>query len=635
MPAATGFKRLSLAIVAVIAGAVAALAGASAFIPAERVRSAVIAEIRGVTGLEPAVRGDVAVSLFPTPTVSFAKVLLGDESDGLTALSADRLTATLRLLPLLIGQIETAEVSLTRPRLTVRVQADGQSNWSGLIATLNRALKPDARQPQPGMFSEIRMTDGSIAFVDDTRGITEEVTGAELSLAWPSISRSFGATGRFTWRNEEFDVSLNVADFLAALNGDRSGLKVRLAGTPFKAAFDGHMSSRPTMKVEGTLAADGASLRQALRWSGRQPLPGGGFARFALKAQTTVGGGNFALTGVNIELDGNTAEGVLMVSSDPRVTVKGTLAAEGIDLTPYVSTIELMRGNDRNWNRGPIAIEGLSSFDLDLRLSAARITVANARLGRTGVAANLRDGRLNVTIGEAQAFGGVLRGSLLLAALNAGAEIKSQIQFNDVDLESCLGELFGIRRLEGKGNLSFAVEAAGESVFDLTRTLNGSANLSANQGAISGVNVEQLLKRLEQRPLSGGGDFRRGRTPFERLTVMLKIAQGTATVEDVVLEGGPVRLALGGTASIPARDLNLKGTATLVSSASDAPAFELPFVVQGPWDDPIMLPDAQSLIRRSGAAAPLLDAIRDRKNRDGIRGVIEQLSRDGVVPGGR
>ena len=38
-----------------------------------------------------------------------------------------------------------------------------------------------------------------------------------------------------------------------------------------------------------------------------------------------------------------------------------------------------------------------------------------------------------------------------------------------------------------------------------------------------------------------------------------------------------------------------------------------------------MLPDAQSLIRRSGAAAPLLDAVRDRKTRDAVRSAIDRL----------
>jgi AsmA protein len=54
--------------------------------------------------------------------------------------------------------------------------------------------------------------------------------------------------------------------------------------------------------------------------------------------------------------------------------------------------------------------------------------------------------------------------------------------------------------------------------------------------------------------------------------------------------------------------------------------FELPFVVQGPWDDPIMLPDADLLIRRSDAAAPLLKAIRDRRNRDALRSAIDRLT---------
>ena len=632
MPSATGVMRLSLIVAAVFAAGIGALFAAAALIPAETVRRAVIAEIHAATGLEPTIRGDVSVSLFPSATVSFSDVVLGDERSADPALAVDRLTAKLQLLPLLFGRIEPADMALTRPRLVITADPDGRSNWSGLMATLARTLKPGPRPENVLSFSEIRMTGGTITIVDAARQISEELSGVELSFAWPSISRSFGATGRFTWRGETFDASANAGDLVAALSGERSGLKLRLAGGPFKIAFDGNMSQKPSFKMEGTLAADGKSLREALRWASRQPLPGSGFGPFALKAQTTLTGGTVVLSGVNIELDGNVAEGVMAFATEPRVAVKGTLAADALDLTPYISTIEVLRSNERNWSRGTIAIDGLADFDLDMRLSAARVTVGTARLGRTGLATNLRDGRLTVAIGEAQAYGGVLKGALVLSKTHAGADIKSQLQFADVDLESCLGELFGIRKLEGKGHLTLALEATGDSVLALTRTLAGSGSLVARQGAIAGFNVEQLLKRLEQRPLSIGADFRRGRTPFERLSATVKIAEGMAAVEDVKLEGGAVRLALGGSASIPARDLDLKGTATLISTTADAaPVFELPFVVQGPWDDPILLPDAQSLIRRSGAAAPLLDAVRDRKTRDAVRSVIDRLNRDGAV----
>ena len=80
--------------------------------------------------------------------------------------------------------------------------------------------------------------------------------------------------------------------------------------------------------------------------------------------------------------------------------------------------------------------------------------MSNAKIGRTAIGANLRGGHLVVTVGEAQAYGGVIKGSLALANFEAGVDVKSQLQFTDVDLESCLGQLFGLHRLEGKGNIS-------------------------------------------------------------------------------------------------------------------------------------------------------------------------------------
>ncbi|HET7536711.1 MAG TPA: hypothetical protein VFJ90_09670, partial [Candidatus Didemnitutus sp.] len=61
-------------------------------------------------------------------------------------------------------------------------------------------------------------------------------------------------------------------------------------------------------------------------------------------------------------------------------------------------------------------------------------------------------------------------------------------------------------------------------------------------------------------------------------------------------------------------------------ASAAAPAFELPFMVQGPWDDPIILPDPQSRIQRSGAAQPILDAVRNRSARDPVRSAIERLT---------
>jgi AsmA protein len=630
--AATGFKRLGIAITAVVLAVIAALGTLTLLIPADSVREAVKAELRTITGLDVLLRGDADVSLFPKGSISFANVALGDGNE--PALTADRLTAQLRFFPLFAGRIEIADVALTRPRINVVIGQDGRSNWLGLIESLARTLDPKTtkRPDHVASFSEIRVGGGTIVVKDASRGVTETLTDVEMALAWPSISKSFAATGRFAWNGEAIDASISLTDFAAALVGDRTGIKIRLSGAPVKAAFDGSLSMRPTLKIDGTLAADAPSLRDTLRWAGLKPLTGGGFGPFALKAKTNVSGGTISLSTVNVELDGNTAEGVLTFATDGRQTLQGTLAANELNLTPYISTVRLLTSNERDWNRVPISLDGLNGFDLDLRLSAARMVIARAKIGRTAIAANLRGGKFTVTIGEAQAFGGILQGSFGLAASERGADFKSQLNFTDVDLENCLTELFNFKRIEGRGNLALNMDASGASVLALTRGMNGTASLIGLQGALTGLNVEQLLRRLERRPLSGAGDFRTGRTPFEKLTAIFKVTQGEAVVEEMRIDGPKVRLGVVGTASIPSREFDLRGVAALVSTTSGEapPAFELPFVVQGPWDDPIMLPDTQMLILRSPVASPLLEAVKNRNTRDTVRSAIERLT--GAAP---
>jgi AsmA protein len=192
--------------------------------------------------------------------------------------------------------------------------------------------------------------------------------------------------------------------------------------------------------------------------------------------------------------------------------------------------------------------------------------------------------------------------------------------------------LFGINKLSGRGNLNVSLVASGASPFGLAQSLDGTATLIGHDGAISGFNVEQLLKRLERRPLSGGGNFRSGSTPYDNLTIAVKFSDGVATAEDVRLEGQAARLTLTGTASVPAREYDMKGVASLTSAPNAAPGFDLPFVVQGPWDDPLIFPDPESLIRRSPASAPLLDAVKDRKTRDAVRSVLERFTGGGEKP---
>jgi AsmA protein len=621
---AQGMKRLWTPVAALVAVALTAMIATSWLINRDALYQAVEAQIRAVTGLDLVVNGPIDVSVFPGSYVSFHDVGLKGGGAAEPALRVDVLTANLRLLPLLLRRFEIADVMMLRPQIHVTRSADGVSNWAPFVQTIARTMKPGAENQVS--FSEIRVQDGILTYEDANNHVTEKLDDIDWSLAWPSISRSFAATGQFDWRGQRVDGSISVSDFVAALSGDRSGLKARLTSAPLKLAFDGTVANRTSAMMEGTLTVDSASLRNALQWTGQAPPGAGGFGRFALKARANVVGASVALTNVNVELDGNIAEGVMTYANNGRQTLQATLAADALDFTPYISTVRLLAGGARDWNRQLFDLESLSATDLDMRLSAARITIGPSRLGRTAFGANLRAGALALSVGEAQMCGGLARGSIGIARADTVADVKVQFQFNDIDLQSCGNELFGASKLSGRGNLSVSLMASGSSAFGLAQSLDGTATLNGHDGAISGFNVEQFLKRLEHRPLavSGAGSFRNGSTPFDSLTVSMKFADGIATADDVRMDGPASRVTLTGTASVPTREYDMKGVASL--TADGAPSFDLPFVVQGPWDDPLIFPDPESLIRRSQATAPLLDAVKDRKTRDAVRSVLERFT---------
>ncbi len=619
---AQGTRRLAMPVAALFGLVVVVLIGSSWLLNRDALRKAVEAQIRAVTGLDLVVKGGTDISVFPGSYVSFHDVGLRGGADADPALTVDVLTANLRLLPLLLQRFEIADVMMLRPRIRVVRDINGDSNWTPFVGTITRTMKPGAENQVS--FSEIRIQDGELSYEDPVRQIKEALGDIDLSLAWPSISRSFAATGQFDWRGERVDGSISIGDFLAALSGDRSSFKARLASAPLKLAFDGTAANRTSMMMEGTMTIDSASLRNALRWTGQAPPGSGGFGRFALKARANVVGASVALTNVNVELDGNVAEGVMTYANNGRQSLQATLAADALDFTPYISTFRLLASGARDWNRQLFDLDSLSTTDLDIRLSAAKMTIGPSKLGRTAIGANLRNGALALSVGEAQIYGGIAKGSFGLSRADAAADVKAQFQFTDVDLQACASELFGVNKLSGRGNLSVSLAASGTSPFGLAQSLDGTAMLTGHDGAISGFNAEQLLKRLERRPLSGAGNFRSGTTPYSNLTVAVKFADGVATIDDVHIDG-PARMTLTGTASMPAREFDMKGVASL-TTVDGKPGFELPFVVQGPWDDPLIFPDPDSLIRRSPATAPLLDAVKDKKTRDAVRSVIERFT---------
>src|SRR3954462_11176296 len=275
---AQGMKRLGTPIAALLGVALIALIATSWLINRDALRKAVEVQIRDVTGLELSVGGAIDISLLPASYISFHDVGLKGGRTADPALHVDVLTANLRLLPLLMQRFEISDVMMLRPTIRVIRDANGESNWTPFVETIAKTMKPGAENQVS--FSEIRIQDGILNYEDAANHASETLGDIDLSLAWPSISRSFAATGQFDWRGERVDGSVSASAFVAALSGERSGLKARMASAPLKLAFDGSVANRTSMMMEGTVTIDSLSLRNALRWMGSRGPAAAGLGPF-------------------------------------------------------------------------------------------------------------------------------------------------------------------------------------------------------------------------------------------------------------------------------------------------------------------------------------------------------------------
>ena len=582
------------------------------------IRAEVSRSIQVATGVVPRIEGPARIALLPRPAIQLAEVYLDDGSKNGPAVGA--LQASLQFGPRLFGEIRIATLTLERPRLSIELSPEGK-----LIGGLpfNPAMPSEEEVP------ELRIVDGTILLRVQGRDRVEIISNLQASLNWAGAALT--ATGSFMLANKNANGSLVIADTAALAKGQRSVVRLRLESEPGRIAFEGGVAMRDTvLQSGGSLSADGRSLRDTLAMFGITAPSPAGFGRYSLKSTIALTPIALSFTNLSLELDGNRADGGFTWKRDGnRSILQGTFASETADLSVYRGIVSLLTRDGREWNRTPIETNALQSVELDLRFSCGKLTIGKVEIGKAALALAVKNRQFIATIGDAQFYGGTLRGNAIWSAASKTPELKLDAVLTNFDLERGLGGMTGFTRLEGSGTLTIAVTSRGTSVQEIASTLAGKVQLAMHEGALNGINAEAVMRRLERRPLSGTGDLRGGRTPFDQLAGKLEIESGIATLSDLSIESKILKIKLSGETSIARREFDLRGIASLIRAAqANAPqvAFDLPFLIQGSWDNPYLLPDPEALIRHSGAAAPLLDAVRGRAAREAMRNVIETVT---------
>lgn len=593
-------RLLKIGGIAVVLAAAAA-AWAPWTISTPSLRAEIAGETKRMTGLSLTGGGRHAFALLPRPHVKIEHARLGDATGAFEA-EIDVLKIDLRLLPMLAGRLEPAGASLFAP--VFRIDLDRPFTAGGAIAALL------ANKSRDDALGAVAVTDGEAIVTRPSTGFATRIENISAHLDWRRAQAPAAVNGSAVWRGERADLSLWINRPTDALGGIASAASLRVTGDALDLSWDGRLAVDSQLTMNGRTVVSAPSLRRLASVAGAPlPLPGA-LASLSLRSDMSYGPKGLSLPGVALTLDDTSYEGTINLRAEERRPVlSGTLATKLLVADSWTATLPAWRGGDGTWSRDAFDWSDELGADLDLRVSAARVRFGALQFDDTAFSVLLRSGRMEFTLAEAQGYKGVLKArATIMPAPGGGLEARCIVSVARVDAAGLFGKALGITRLSGRATGQFAFEATGGSMAQMMRGLDGRGQASLRGGEISGLDLEQALRRVDRRPLAMALDVRNGRTTFDTAQAVVKIAGGQAEIGPGSVSGPGVQIAFSGSANVGERTVLIRADASQTGGEKLANPPRLPLEFVGSWDEPRLVADMLTLLRRSGAAAPLLVA---------------------------
>jgi AsmA protein len=561
---------------------------------------AIEGQIRSASGMRLASHGRSVFALLPRPHIRIYEAEL--EHGGGVQISASSLRFDLALAGLLTGRLSLARSVLADAVVTVdAARAETAAPAAGeKIARYGVAL------------GQIDITNGKI-FLRRSEPEKPMLIADDLDarLDWTNASKPLSLTGHCRFASLEGDqppaqFALWAAQPDKLPGGGESPITLRIDGDAFHLDLSGALTLSPHPRFHGQIASAAPSLRLAALWLGVSlPLPGP-YANASIKGEASLDPTLLSFPALSVTLDGNSLDGAASIRLDGRrPLIAATLAGKSVNLAPMFQDLPAPTANGQ-WSHEIFPSSGLSSADLDLRLSATHARLGDFQFDDAALSAILKNGRLELSLAEASAYSGQVRARAIIAETSGGLDIRGSIFAQKVDVAALLWDGFKRQSLSGTSRADVSFESSGASFYELASHLDARGVIGVDSGEIYGLDLGLAFRRMERRPLSAGQELRSGRTAFDTLEAKFSMVQGQADVEEGVARDPHMTVYFSGRAQLAERTVDLHAMASRTAAGDDAKPLQLGFTLTGGWDDATLAPDALSLINRSDAAAPLL-----------------------------
>lgn len=600
----------------------------------------IAAAVKGSTGRELNLQGDIKLSVFPWVALTLGPASLGNPPgfDGAPLLSFKRADVRVRLLPLLSKHLEVSKIVLDGLDLRLVKKPDGSNNWQVIHAQATAAA-PDNTPGEGASLDSIggiEVTHGRVSYnqyvidnLDFQTGTIASNRPVSVSLAFEANRGSAGETvslaaklqlqGNSDTKDLRID-SLDVKGDVHRATGDP--LHYELSGTQLEVNVDKQTLSLPQFslglgaaKVSGKIA--GTQIVDDLHLAGSVALAPVALRDFAggmgvslprtrdtkaLSAFSAGTGFTYDATGVafqdlQMKLDDSTLQGQLAMGAGKTGAITFKLAVDHIDVDRYrppadsaSETPTVAKSNAPPDDSAPLTAQGTFT------LGAAH--AAGLDFSKLGVTVQMKDKVTHLYPLEAQLYGGRYSGNITYDARAAVPRISMDEHLTNVDISQLVANTKGKGRIVGRATVNIKGTAAGADADGITKSLNGSFDANLANGALSGVDLgyEIALAQALLNKQTSTTVANTHQTGFDAFKVSAQIANGIATTHDLVISSAVLKVTGQGTLNVPTSGIDLRLITSFMKGAGQS-AVDIPLNVTGSYTSPSVKPDLTALAK--------------------------------------
>lgn len=468
------------------------------------------------------VAGALHLQILPNPKMTLEDVTIANAGGATSPYLAKlkTLEATVRLEPLLNGEVVIDSIHLAGADMYVEVMPDGKNNWTGILQDRPR---PAALGRDNVLLNRVTLADGALHYANPATGAAWETTHMNFAIEATALNGPYHAIGDLNYRGVTSHIDLQTGAYQPG-----QPFQLDLAMTPVeqlpKITFTGTAQPDKSFDLQGDL---GLSQGRIASLFDNEFIKGVPFlneiADLKAKIDAQNGAVSFSKIDGTFEKSSKITGSVTSTAAAAPV-IKADLRMEGpVDLDAWLAGNWLARGTlDLHLSAGKLHWRGMDIFDAGLALQSA-----DGIVDVPGVKGRMLDGVLDAKVDKNN-----LTGTL------TGANLNTLVTLMGLD-----GFSFG-----DKSDVAFNL-TEDNSQAEMFKNLSGDFQVKAGKLTVDHFNLSGLESALASAPDDAAAvkkSIQAKSTDYSDVSASFKIANGKIGFDKLALSDAAAKITASG-----------------------------------------------------------------------------------------